>query len=551
MNTLKCIVVVSAFALFGCDKPSQPEPMAVAQEADHASHGGPAEGLGKVHFETTCSAAVREDFDRSVALLHSFWFSAAIESFQAVVASDPQCAMAHWGIAMSWWGNPFGGFRSDTAMANGAAAAKAATAANAKSARERAYIAAVELLYKDASTVDQRSRTLAYEKAMNAIADEYPNDSEARIFYALSLDQTNLPDDKTYKNLLAAADILEKEFESQPDHPGIAHYIIHSYDVPALAPRAVGAARRYAKIAPDAPHALHMPSHTFTRIGSWQESIDTNLASAAAAKKDNAASEELHALDYQVYAYLQTGQDAAAKNVLMQAPTIAERIESDSAGNAASSPAGYFAAAAIGARYALERNAWAEAAVLPVRETRFEWVDATTHFARALGAARSGGIAAAKKEVDTLAAFQKKLEAAGNAYWSGQVAIQEKVGRAWIANAEGRTDDGLLIMREAVQMEDATEKSAISPGPLKPARELLGEMLLEHGRSAEALAEFEQVMTKEPNRFRALYGAAVAAERNGDAAKAKQYFGQLLNVCARADAGARVELDEARKAVST
>ncbi|WP_197492993.1 hypothetical protein [Woeseia oceani] len=457
--------------------------------------------------------------------------------------------MAHWGMAMSWWGNPFGGFRTDTAIANGAAAVAAAISAEAQTARERAYIAAVGLLYKDASTVDQRSRTLAYERAMQAIAEEYPDDTEARIFYALSLDQTNLPDDKSYKNLIAAADILEKEFEYQPDHPGIAHYIIHSYDTPALAPRAVEAARRYASIAPVAPHALHMPSHTFTRIGSWQESIDTNLASAAAARNDNAASEELHALDYQVYAYLQSGQDAAAEKVLMSVPLIAERIETASAGNAAPSPAGYFASAAIAARYALERNAWTEAAILPVRKTRFEWVDAVTHFPRALGAARSGDIDAAKHDADKLAIIQEQLEAAGNAYWSGQVAIQEKISGAWIATAEGRTDDGLTMLREAVQMEDATEKSAISPGPLKPARELLGEMLLELDRSTDALAEFEQVMVKEPNRFRALYGAASAAGRSGDTAKAKQYFAQLLKICERADSGTRAELAEARRAV--
>lgn len=548
MNVSRWILVVCAVTLFGCDKPSQ-EPSAFSPTSDHANHGSPPDRLGKVHFETTCTPAVKEEFDRGVALLHSFWFSAAIESFQAVADNDPQCAMAYWGMAMSWWGNPFGGFRPDSAITNGAASVEAAKSATTKSARERAYIAAVELLYKDANTVDQRSRTLAYEEAMKALVDEFPDDSEARIFYALSLDQTNLPTDKSYKNLLAAAKILEEEYKVQPDHPGIAHYIIHSYDVPALAPQATDAARRYASIAPDAPHALHMPSHTFTRIGSWQESIDTNLASAAAARKDNAASEELHALDYQVYAYLQTAQDAAAKKVLEQSPVIAERIESSAAGNAAPSPAGYFAAAAIPARYALERNAWGEAAVLPVRQTRFEWVDATTYFARALGAARSGDIAAAKNDVETLANLQKKLEAAGNAYWSGQVAIQATVGNAWIANAEGRTDDGLAMMRKAVQMEDATEKSAISPGPLKPARELLGEMLLEHGKPAEALAEFEQTMTKEPNRFHALYGAAVAAQRSGNTTKAKQYFEQLLKVCARADAGARAELAEARQAV--
>lgn len=557
MNISKCLLVIGVITLHGCNGQSGSEQSIAAQQPEQAAassheHAMPAEPptqLGKVHFETTCAPAVTEDFDRAVALLHSFWFSAAIQSFQEVAAKDPQCAMAHWGAAMSWWGNPFGGFRPDTAVANGAAAVEAAKAANAKSARERAYIAAVELLYKDAATIDQRSRTLAYEKAMKALAEQYPDDAEARIYYALSLDQTSLPTDKSYTNLLAAAEILEKEFKAQPDHPGIAHYLIHSYDVPALASRAVEAARRYASIAPDAPHALHMPSHTFTRIGSWQESIDTNLASAAAARKDNAASEELHALDYQVYAYLQTGQDAAAKKVLELTPAITERIESSSAGNAAPSPAGYFAAAAIAARYALERNAWKEAAALPARQTRFEWVDSTTYFARALGAARSGEVDAAKTAVAALGELQKKLADAGNAYWSGQVAIQQKVGNAWIANAEGRTTEALTMMRDAVQMEDATEKSAISPGPLKPARELLGEMLMEHGKYGEALGEFEQTMTKEPNRFRAVYGAAVAAQRSGDIVKSKKYFGELLQVAARADAGVRVELTEARVAV--
>lgn len=526
--------------------------VALAQQ-EHMTHGNPPEQLGKVHFQTTCSPAVGQDFDRAVALLHSFWFSAAIDAFQGVSVKDPTCAMAHWGIAMSWWGNPFGGFRPPKAIAEGTAAVEAAKAASPKSDRERDYIAAVELLYKDAATLEQRSRTLAYEKAMNALAAQYTDDPDARIFYALSLDQTHLPTDKTYANLLAAADILEKEFKAQPDHPGIAHYLIHSYDVPSLAPRALDAARRYAKIAPDAPHALHMPSHTFTRVGSWQESIETNIASAAAARKDNAASEELHALDYQIYAYLQTGQDAAAKKVLEATPAIGAKIDSNAAGNAAPAPAGYFAMSAIAARYALERNAWKEAAALPAPETRFAWVDATSHFARALGAARSGDVAAAKKEVAVLASLQAKLEEAKDAYWGGQLAIQGKGAAAWIAYAEGRKNEALTLMREATDMEDATEKSAISPGPLKPARELLGEMFLEQGKPAEALKEFEATIKKEPNRFRAVYGAAVAAQRAGDKAKAKRYFGELLAICERADtgAGARAELAEAREAVSS
>jgi hypothetical protein len=518
---------------------------------EHPSDGTPPDRLGTVHFATSCSPAVEKDFDRSVALLHSFWFSASIEAFQGVLAKDPTCAMADWGIAMSWWGNPFGGFRSPKAIEEGAAAVEKAKAAGAKTERERDYIAAVALLYKDAGTVDQRTRTVAYEKAMEQVAAKYTDDSEARIFYALSLDQTNLPTDKTYANLLKAAAILEKEFVTQPDHPGIAHYIIHSYDVPSLAPRALAAAERYAKIAPDAPHALHMPSHTFTRVGLWQQSIQTNIASAEAARKDHAPSEELHALDYETYAYLQTAQDQAAKKVVDEVPAIGEQIQANAAGAAAPAPAGWFALAAIPARYALERNAWSEAASLTPRETRFPWIDAVTYFARALGAARSGNPAAGAKDVEKLNALAATLKEAKDAYWTGQVEIQAKSGSAWIAFAEGKKDEGIALMREAVKMEDLTEKSAISPGPLKPARELLGEMLLEAGKPAEALTEFEATMVKEPNRFRSVYGGAVAAERSANHEKATKYFTQLLQICVHGDAGGRPELEAARKATGT
>jgi hypothetical protein len=265
---------------------------------DQHDHGSPTGRLGTVHFANSCSTAVAKEFDRGVALLHSFWFSAAIEAFNGVIKSDPTCAMAHWGIAMSWWGNPFGGFRSPQALQSGLAAVDKGKAAGAKTERERGYIGAVEALFTDAGTIPQRTRTLEYEKRMAALASTYADDPEARILYALALDQTALPTDKTYANQLKAAGILETELARQPDHPGLSHYIIHSFDTPTLAPRALNAAHSYAKIAPAAPHALHMPSHTFTRVGAWQESIETNIASAAAARKDNAASEELHALDY-------------------------------------------------------------------------------------------------------------------------------------------------------------------------------------------------------------------------------------------------------------
>jgi hypothetical protein len=538
---LSAPLLASGLAVLLCGSPA-------FTQHDHTEGDDPPDRLGKVHFPTSCNAAVQGDFDRSVALLHSFWFSAAIASFQDVAEKDAGCAMAHWGIAMSWWGNPFGGYRSPHALENGKAAVDKAIAAHAATERERDYIAAVALLFKDSDRTEQRTRTLAYEKAMEKIAAKYSDDPEARIFYALSLDQTNLPTDKTYANLLKAAAILEKEFVTQPDHPGIAHYIIHSYDVPSLAPKALDAAARYAKIAPDAPHALHMPSHTFTRVGLWQKSIETNIASAAAARKDNAPSEELHALDYQSYAYLQMAQDQAANRVLQQIPAIGARIHANAAGAAAPAPAGWYALAAIPARYALERNAWGEAAKLSPQPSEFPWVEAITYFARALGAARSGDTAAAANDVNRLQRLAATLKESGDMYWGGQVEIQAKGASAWTAFAEGRKEEALAAMREAVALEDRTEKSAISPGPIKPARELLGEMLLEMGRPAEALAEFEATMQKEPNRFRGVYGAAVAAERSADPEKAKAYYTQLLKICEHGDARGRPELAAARKA---
>ncbi len=511
-------------------------------------HGAPAGRLGAVHFPTSCAAAVQPEFDRGVALLHSFWFSAAIDSFRTVLTADPRCVMAQWGTAMSWWGNPFGGFRSAQSLASGLAAIETAKATGAGLDREKAYLDAVELLFRDAATTEPRARTLAYEKAMAALVARFPDDVEARIFYAVALDQDALPTDKSYTNQLKAAAILEAEFARQPEHPGLAHYIIHSFDVPALAPRALDAARRYAKIAPDAPHALHMPSHTFTRVGSWQESIDANLASAAAARKVSAAAEELHALDYQAYAYLQTAQDAAAKRLIAASAAPGDRLQLPGAGNAAPPPAGYYALAAIPARYALERDAWAEAAALTPRQTAFAWTDALTHFARALGAARSGHADAARADLDKLAAIRDALAAAHDTYWSGQVEIERRAAAAWVALADGQRDAAQTLMREAADLEDATEKSAITPGPIKPARELLGEMLLQLQQPGPALAEFEATLKKEPHRFRATWGAARAAAAAGDRQKASAYYSQLLEIAKAGDQPGRPEIEEARRA---
>jgi hypothetical protein len=519
------------------------------QQPEQHDHTAPAGRVGTVHFDTSCVPAVQTEFDRGVALLHSFWFSAAIESFNTVLKGDSRCVMAHWGIAMSWWSNPFAGFRSSQALAAGLAATAAAKASGGGTDREKAYVSAVDLLFRDAGTVDQRARALAYEKAMEALAARYADDVEARIFYALALNQTALPTDKTYANQLKAAVILEAEFKRQPEHPGLAHYIIHSFDVAALAPRALDAARRYATIAPDAAHALHMPSHTFTRVGAWQESIDTNLGSAAAARKDNAVAEELHALDYQAYAYLQTAQDRAARRTLDVSVALSPKMATVGAGNAAPPNAGYYALAAIPARYALERNAWVEAAALTPRQTPFAWADAVTHFARALGATRSGNAAAARRDIDRLAELRDVIKATNDAYWTEQVEIQRRAATAWAALAEGQPAEALALMREAADREDATDKSAVTPGPIKPARELLGDMLLELKRPAEALVEYETTLKKEPNRFRATYGAARAAEAAGQRQTASAHYASLLQITKDADQPVRKELTEARQSV--
>lgn len=530
------LVVVRSVAA----QPSSAEPQ------DHAHAAG---RLGAVHFDTSCAPAVRDGFDRGVALLHSFWFSAAIDAFTDVLKADPSCAMAHWGIALSWWSNPFGTSRSLQALAQGLAAVDAAKALNTGTPRERGYLSAVEQLYRDAATRDQRARVLAYEKAMEAVAAEHPKDVEARLFYALALAQSALPTDKTYVNQLKAASILEEEFARQPEHPGLAHYIIHSFDVPPLASRGLNAARRYAAIAPDAAHALHMPSHTFTRLGLWQDSIDTNLRSAESARRDaGAAPEELHALDYQAYAFLQTAQDAAAHRTIALVPALQARIPNAGAGNAAPPSAGYYAAAAIPARYALERNAWDEAANLVPTGAPVGWANAVTHFARALGAARLGRVDSARQDVETLAELREAVRKTNDGYWTEQVEIQRLGAAAWTAFASGQATEALALMREAATREDATEKAAVTPGPIKPARELLADLLLEMKRPADALAAYEATLAKEPNRFRATYGAARAAQAAGQRQKAVAHFAQLLRICRRAESTARPELAEAARA---
>jgi hypothetical protein len=509
---------------------------------------GDVERLGTVRFENSCAAAVQPALTRAVALLHSFEFARAIEGFAETSVKDPACAIAYWGVAMARWGNPFApGIKPPAQLLPGRAAIERARMIGAKTDRERDYVAAVAALYDNFERVDQRTRVTAYRDAMAKAAAKYPDDSETAAFYALALAFAADPADKTYADQIKAGAILEKLWEAQPDHPGLAHYIIHAYDSPPLAPRAVAAARRYAKIAPSAPHALHMPSHTFTRLGYWQDSIDTNVLSAAAALKDGSVAEQLHALDYQVYAYLQTAQDRAVRRIVDSLPETVTRFDPDKAGSAAPGSAGVFALAAIPARYALERGAWAAAAKLEVHPSRFAFADAMTWFARALGSARirdAGGADAAAAELQTLS---ERLSQAGETYWAEQVAIQRLGASAWRALAAGNPEEALSTMRTAAAREDATEKSAVTPGPLAPARELLGEMLLLLKQPKDALAEFEATLAKEPNRFRALSGAMTAALQSGDRARARKYAQQLVRICARADAPPRTELAAARR----
>ena len=519
----------------------------IAQEHQH----GKGEKLGAVHFATSCSAEAQKQFDRAVALLHSFQFNHAIQGFNAALKSDPTCGIANWGIALSQWSNPFGAAMKDKGQLQaGLESAERGKAAGAKTERERAYIAAVSRLYSKFESTPQQARVLAYRDAMENLASKYPDDEEAQIFYALALAAAEEPTDKTYAARLKAGAILEKLFRKEPDHPGLAHYIIHTYDVPPLAGKALTAARRYSDIAPDAPHALHMPSHTFTRVGYWQDSIESNRAAAAASRRVGQTAEELHASDYQVYAYLQTGQDEAARKVLETLPEIASRFDPSVVVSGAAGPdAGYFALAAIPARYALERRDWRRAAELQPRETPFPYTDAITWFARGIAAARLHDTARAQASVAALQEIRTRLEKAQQSYWAGQAEIQRLAVNAWSSLAQGSKDVALMMMKSAAEMEDATDKKAITPGPLAPARELFGEMLLEINQPAQALEQFEATLKKEPNRFRALYGAARAAQLSGNREASRRYFAELLKICEHGDQPKRLEVLEANKAV--
>jgi hypothetical protein len=494
------------------------------------------EKLGNVNFETSCKPEAQKLFNQGMLYQHSFWYRASQRTFEDVLKADPGCGIAYWGAALSLLLNPHAPTPQKN-LADGAAMVAKGKSVGAGTQRERDYLDALGVMYADYDKVDHHTRIVAYAKAMEQLAQRYPDDDEAQIHYALALNTSASPADKTYAGQLKGAAILEVIARRQPQHPGVAHYLIHLYDYPPIAEKGLDAARRYAKIAPAAAHAQHMPSHIFTRVGYWSESIASNAEAARVAKESKDFHDQLHAMDYQVYAYLQLGQDQKAKAIVDEETAVAGFTETFLPGP--------YALAISPARYAVERGDWKAASELQVRPNPLPQVQAITYFARALGAARSGNPDAAKADIAKLAELRDKLRDAKDAYWSEQVEIQRQVASAWVLYAEGKRDDALTAMSAAAEAEDKTEKHPVTPGVPQPARELYGVMLLESGNAREALAAFEATLKKEPNRLGAYAGAAKAAEKSGDKAKAREYSEKIVAIAGGAD-NTRAEVADAR-----
>ena len=522
-------------------------------QPQHKHMHDPSEKLGQVNFTVSCNPKAQRQFNRAVAWLHSFEYEEAEKAFSEVTVTDLRCGMGYWGIAMSNY-HPIWAPPSEAELQKGSSAIEKAKAVGAHTQRERDYIAAIEVFYKASDKLDHRARTFAYSGAMEQLYRRYPSDHEAGVFYALTLIATGTMDnDKSYVREKRAAQILNRVLALEPQHPGVAHYLIHGYDYPALAHLALPAARSYAKIAPASAHAQHMPSHIFTRLGLWQEAIRSNLDANAAAKAyavrhhmPGAWDEQLHAMDYLAYAYLQGAQDKQAWGVLDELNKI-KRVEPENFKVA-------YAFTAVPARYALERRRWDEAARLTLPSgtlgtfpwESFRWAEAHIHFARAIGFARTGDTASARQEVEKLTAIREALIVAKGDYdWAGQVEIERQVASGWLAHAEGHDDDALRLVRAAAELDDATDKHPVTPGAILPAREQLGELLLELKQPLAALQEFETSLRTTPNRFNGLYGAARAAKLASDQKRAKTYYAKLVALCRHADS-IRPEIEEAK-----
>ena len=516
-----------------------------AQHAPNPSLGAHHQQFGNVHFAVSCSPAAQEQFDIAVSMLHSFYYPETIKAFKKVAEIDPDCAMAYWGIALSQRPNPLVPPFAPEALHQGAEAIEQGKSLHPKTQRERDWLDAAERFFKDSDTVDQKTRTKAYEKAMERLYARYQDDNEAALFYALALNESADLSDKNHTNQLKAASILEKVKAEVPNHPGVIHYLIHSYDYAGLADRAVSAADEYAAIAPSAPHALHMPSHTYSMLGMWEKSIDSNKACVAASKEfarqhnppGVADPTEAHALDFMEYDYLQLGQDKQAKDVVEEAASLKKfstvrRTVS-------------LGLAAVPSRYVLERGAWTEAVQLQPLDSPYAYAQSITYFTRAMGAANTGKTTQAREEIDKIRAAYQADTAKADQYWAEQSNILLQAASAWLAHAEHNDIEAVKLMRRAADLEDSTDKNVAMENRLFPMRELLGYMLLELKQPKQALMEFEASLKMNPNRLRGLYGAATASEMLGNRDVARQWFEKLNALTHAADSGRR-EVRETR-----
>ncbi|HSU27471.1 MAG TPA: hypothetical protein VLJ68_03760 [Chitinophagaceae bacterium] len=550
--------VALLFSISACQEKNKPP----AQEAINAiqlkrgeiiSCGPPEKQFGQVAFETSCSEKIKKDFDLALALLHSFEYDEAEKAFAKIIDEEPGCAMAYWGVAMSNY-HPLWAPPAPPELEKGAKAIAIALSLTKKTKRESDYIDAIASFYKDWDKTEHSTRCINFEKGMEKIYMAFPNDKEAAIFYALALNGAANPADKTFSKQKKAGALLTTLYADNPDHPGIIHYMIHSYDYPELATLALTAARKYASIAPSSAHAQHMPSHIFTRLGLWDECIQSNLVSTASAKcyAENTGikghwDEELHGMDYLVYAYLQKGDNILAKKQWDYLQTF-EAVYPVNFKDA-------YAFAAIPARYLLENKMWTEAAKLKPDPSyfpweKFPWQKAIIHFTKILGFAHTGKLDAAEAEFKKLSLIHDTLVEQKDDYKANQVQIQMNTAQAWIQFAKGKTKEALILMNKAADMEDNTQKHPVTPGEVIPARELLGDMLLELKQPGQALSAYEADLKTHPNRFNGLYGAGLAAQRIKNPQKADAYFRQLITIADSIKAS-RPELEVARSFVSS
>jgi hypothetical protein len=512
---------------------------ALSQE-DHSRHQHAVAGLGTVDFATSCNAAAQKLVSRGAALLHSFGYEEARLAFNEAAKADASCAIAHWGVARTWY-HPIWAPPSPDELKQGTEAIHRALAAGAKTERERDYISALAVFYKDWQTVNHATRAKAYEQALAKVQERHPRDDEAAFFHALLLVAIGYldPADKTYAWQKKGGEILNQLLPRHQNHPGVAHYIIHGVDYPSTAELGLKAARAYARIAPDSPHALHMPSHIFTRLGLWSDSIASNLASAKSAvaqarrlRGGGGSFDQLHAIDYLIYAYLQQAQDKSALKALAEMAAITELDENQFAAA--------YAFAASPARWALERHDWKAAAALAVKPEWFPWqrfrnAEALVHYAKAIGAARGGAAAAARRSAEEIAAIRMALPASRDYDWSGSIAVQYEAADALIRFAEGKKTEGLELLSAAAGHEDAIDKHPVTPGALLPVREMLADLLLENGSAGEALKQYEAVLQSAPRRFNATAGAARSADKCGDKIKARAFAMQVLEIAKDAE----------------